>query len=797
MDPDQYRQLRLLFVEAEALEKDARHLFLQEVAQQYSDDIYQELMSLLSEHDPVHAMDEGSNPSSLRYIVSRGDPNESDTQRAPLSEPTLTPISDLPKAEITPLDPSKLASNFLLKSQTRKSLRRNNAWLWVTALLPTALIGWTTYYQVNSTMKQAVRDEMRGVSDSVSHAARRFLSDKSHLVESWTREPAIQSQILKLVDAKIEFNSDAPEVAEARNVITNNLERLSGASALRFAVWGNNSQLLTTNYSRIASKYIQRECDMQILLDRASQGEVVIFGPLRILGPEVESNDPDMGVITSIRDENDNVVATILVTKIGMYQEFSRMFFDIANAGNMDAYAIDQAGTMLTESPRAATLASTQRLDVTVEEIAASLRVSDPGDVIRGSGPFTKSRNLLPLTKAAKSVTGGRSDGEIQPYRNYAGIEVVGSWRWNSDSRIGIIVERPASQAFATVRIVQASFILLGSLLFLSVTIAAAFLARATVAERAAVHPLSRYEVIEEVGAGGMGIVYRAKHRSLGRETALKVMIGGTQKKEEQLRFDREARLAASLSNPHSVTIYDYGRSEDGESYCVMEFLKGLTLHEIVERSGCQPLGRVLFILRQVCEAVDEAHQKRLLHLDIKPQNIMLSLDQAVGDWAVLFDYGLSKPIAPTLDYYRNPIARWSGTPMYMAPERFHHLDQVDQRSDIYSLGCVGYYLATGATPFFDTDAESLFALIMNQQPINLATRRGEQVPREFTNLFIKCMAKNPNDRFQTVKDFVLAIETIQSNFRWTPNDSRAWWLQYGNSRKDEDIESPTKNQGS
>jgi serine/threonine protein kinase len=134
---------------------------------------------------------------------------------------------------------------------------------------------------------------------------------------------------------------------------------------------------------------------------------------------------------------------------------------------------------------------------------------------------------------------------------------------------------------------------------------------------------------------------------------------------------------------------------------------------------------------------------------------------------------------------------------MYMAPERFHHLDQVDQRSDIYSLGCVGYYLATGATPFFDTDAESLFALIMNQQPINLATRRGEQVPREFTNLFIKCMAKNPNDRFQTVKDFVLAIETIQSNFRWTPNDSRAWWLQYGNSQKDDDIDSPTKNQGS
>ena len=183
--------------------------------------------------------------------------------------------------------------------------------------------------------------------------------------------------------------------------------------------------------------------------------------------------------------------------------------------------------------------------------------------------------------------------------------------------------------------------------------------------------------------------------------------------------------------------------------------------------------------IRDRCEAVTEAHQKRLLHLDIKPQNIMLSLDQAVGDWAVLFDYGLSKPITPTIEYYRSPLARWSGTPMYMAPERFHHLDQIDQRADIYSLGCVAYFLITGSTPFFESDTESLFTLITNQQPIDPTTRRGEPVPKDVANLIIKCMAKNPEERFQSVEDFVIELEKLQISHPWTPDHSRRCWAAH------------------
>ncbi len=790
MGPDQYEKVRQLFLTAADLSLEERDAFLHTVGQEHPPTVISELISLLKEHDSERALREGANPETFRYLTPNHDVSHS---VEPLQNKHQQSHSELERhsdsrgnteSEVkNPLQ--QIASSYLLATQTRKSRRRNNAWLWITALVPTMLIGSMTYYQVNKTMRQAVRDEMRGVSDSVSHAARRFLADKSHLVESWAREPAIQTAIKEWIQAANVSGSDPLTRKKLNPVINGQLKRLSGIDEIQFAIWDSENQFLTTNFSEDSVGLIREQRDIQSLIDRAKKGEMVIYGPIKVRPSQTTKDpNPEMGVLSAVRDESNSVIATILVTGIGMHTEFSRMFFDISNAGNLDAYAVDETGTMLTESPRAATLASTKRLEVTVENIAASLRVADPGNLIHESNHKTIFRHRSPLTRSAKSVTSGRSEGEIDPYRNYAGIEVVGSWRWNGDSKIGVIVERQASEAFATVRIVQGGFLLLGSLLFFSVTIAAAFLARATTAERAAVHPLSRYEVVEEVGAGGMGLVFRAKHRQLGRETALKVMIGGTQRKEDQLRFDREARLAASLSNPHSVTIYDYGRSEDGESYCVMEFLRGLTLQEVVEKNGHQPLGRVLFILRQVCEAVAEAHQKRLLHLDIKPQNIMLSLDQAVGDWAVLFDYGLSKPIAPSIDYYSSPTTKWSGTPMYMAPERFHHLDQVDQRSDIYSLGCVAYFLVTGASPFFESDPESLFTLILNQNPIDVSTRRGELVPQEFTDLINKSMCKTPEERFQTIDEFVTHIETIQSLFPWTTDDSRFWWAKHGPDAK-------------
>ena len=249
----------------------------------------------------------------------------------------------------------------------------------------------------------------------------------------------------------------------------------------------------------------------------------------------------------------------------------------------------------------------------------------------------------------------------MDEYRNYLGAPVVGAWRWIDRWDIGIVVERTADGAFATADIVKVSFFALALILTVTALTAAARIAQRTAMAQAAVHPLSRYELVSELGSGGMGVVYRAKHNQLGRDTALKVLRGDRDNKEDRLRFDREAKLAASLGSPHTVTIYDYGRSDEGEAYCVMEFLKGITLYDVVARSGFQDFGRALYILRQICDSLGEAHKLGLVHRDVKPQNVMLSLDASVGDWAVVFDFGLAKPLQPDADSYQTAETIWAG----------------------------------------------------------------------------------------------------------------------------------------
>ena len=823
MDAARYARVRELFLAADEMSPEDQRSFLRSQTQE-DNELYQEVWSLLGEHNPEAAKREGDHPSQISYRpagnssritplpgVSEpsgsnrglGDPNQGGAnlgehqskggrgesrelpERASITRPAAPRTHASPKHAPTLSSSHHVSKSLHWAQQTRRSRRRNNTWLWLAALLPTALIGWFTYRQVNTTMEQSVRDELRGIADSVSHASRRFLVDKSRLVESWSRQPGIHTAIIELADlADANPTDDQLRQAGEAERIESQLQQLSGLDGIKFVVWSDNFRTLASSDSNLGKVGSAVEPSHAMMLARVMRGETVVFGPERTDPPrqdtESASEPPVMAIVVPIPNKEGRIVAAFMVGGIGMFEEFSRMYFDVASAGKLDAYAVNQAGIMVTESPHAATLASMTKLDATVEEIAARLRVADPGEPLDAKSIEQTKRNEYPLTHSVASATAGSSEERIVPYRNYAGEEVVGAWRWNSDSELGIIVERQADAAFATVRIVRSGFLLLGTLLFITATMAAAFLARASTAERFAVHPLSRYEVLRELGSGGMGVVYLARHRQLGRDTALKVMIGSRRHKEDQLRFDREARLAASLSSPHSVMIYDYGRSEDGESYCVMEFLRGLTLHEVVERSGPQPIGRVLFILSQVCEALAEAHELNLLHRDIKPQNIMLSLDQSVGDWAVLFDYGLAKPLESVADVYQTSEAHWSGTPMYMAPERFRHPNAMDRRSDIYSLGCVAYYLLSGRPPYVDGEAESLFALILGQQPISLAEHRGESVPAEITQLVSRCMSKSADERFASIAELAKAINAIRRHYPWTVDEARQWWSTYG-----------------
>lgn len=809
MDAARYARVRELFLAAEELPADQQDAFLSDQA---GDDphLIQEVKSLLAEHDPESAQKEGAtakppgpplvsaSPALPTSIGRGGSPtprgisssHQQTTQRGGGGGAQITQHG----AQRTHASPRYADESTKRRSQTKpvfwdqqtkRNRRWNSGWLWIAAVLPTALMGWYTYAKVVSSLKNAVSKELAGVVNSVTISTKSFLDDRSQLVESWSRQPAIRHAVIELVE--IGRQRDATEAlrqAEQSDLIKKQLQELSGVKEVKFVVWNREGTILASWLDSRADVGNQVAPSGAANLVRVFRGERVLFGPERLTdtgnGFIPETDAPVMANMVPIRDERGDIVAALLVRGINTFDQFDKLFSEASRADGLDVYAVDRRGVMVTRSPMASALASRVSLDLSAEEFAAVMRVSDPGMEIGPENIGTIQRHALPLTLSAAGATTGRSNERIEPYNNYAGVPVIGAWRWNSDWQLGIIVEREYEVAYAAARIVRFGFLLLAAVLTITALAAASQIAKQSARVHAAIHPLGRYDVVGELGSGGMGVVIRARHRQLGRDVALKVLRDDRQHREDRLRFDREARLAASLSNPHSVTIYDYGRSEDGEAYCVMEFLHGITLYEVVTRDGPQPFGRVLFILRQICASLDEAHKLGLLHRDIKPQNVMLSLDPSVGDWAVVFDFGLAKSVNPEVGAYQTAETVWAGTPMYMAPERYREPAGMDPRSDIYSIGCIAYFLISGRPPYIECDPESLFALVLSEEPISMSVHRDQAVPQELVQLVGKCMAKHADNRFATVEELSAEVDRLRDEHPWTADEARGWWKIHG-----------------
>ena len=295
---------------------------------------------------------------------------------------------------------------------------------------------------------------------------------------------------------------------------------------------------------------------------------------------------------------------------------------------------------------------------------------------------------------------------------------------------------------------------------------------------------MGSYKLGELLGRGGMGEVYKATHRMLARPAAIKLIrtetLGAVDDDAAKLattRFRREAEAAANLRSSHTVELYDFGVTEDGTLYLVMEFLDGMDLETLVRQTGPLPAGRVIHILRQVCDSLEEAHACGLVHRDIKPANIHLGLVGLHHDFVKVLDFGLVKEVSSVSVEHSLatiPGQMAMGTPAYMAPEMALG-EPVDGRADIYALGCVAYYLLTGQLVF---EGEKVFQMIANHlqtPPIPPSQRTERPVPPELERLILKCLAKSPNDRPQSAGHLLQALDFIPAD-RWGEEQAEQWW---------------------
>ncbi len=296
---------------------------------------------------------------------------------------------------------------------------------------------------------------------------------------------------------------------------------------------------------------------------------------------------------------------------------------------------------------------------------------------------------------------------------------------------------------------------------------------------------MGSYQMVELLGRGGMGEVWKATHRMLARDAAIKLIhpdvLGAVDAEGVSImlrRFEREARATAALRSPHTVELYDFGIARDGTFYYVMELLDGLDLQTLVYDHGVQPPGRVVKLLRQACHSLHEAHRGGLVHRDIKPANVFMCRYGADLDFVKVLDFGIVKQVevGGKADAQLTQVGAVSGTPAFMAPEMALGEGPLDGRADIYALGCVAYWLLTGQTVFEKPSALGMIVAHTHQEPVPVSDRTQIPVPEPLERVVMQCLAKKPGDRPQSALELSQMLEGLNLEAVWTDELARQWW---------------------
>lgn len=298
---------------------------------------------------------------------------------------------------------------------------------------------------------------------------------------------------------------------------------------------------------------------------------------------------------------------------------------------------------------------------------------------------------------------------------------------------------------------------------------------------------IGSYQLEQLLGSGGMGEVWVAKHRLLARPAAIKLIrpesLGGDLSGRSAVtrRFEREAKATAALQSYHTISLYDFGVSRDGTFYYVMELLDGMNLDELVKIHGPVSASRAVYLLRQVCHSLDDAHRHGMIHRDIKPANIFLCRLGSDHDFIKVLDFGLVRtPKALDPDATELTVEGLAyGTPGYMAPEIAMGKKDLDGRADLYGVGCVGYWLLTGQRVFVGKTPMAEAIHHVQSKPIPPSHRTRAKIPGTLENLILACLEKDPANRPASAGELGKLLARSLPDGDWDADTAEAWWRQH------------------
>ena len=298
---------------------------------------------------------------------------------------------------------------------------------------------------------------------------------------------------------------------------------------------------------------------------------------------------------------------------------------------------------------------------------------------------------------------------------------------------------------------------------------------------------LGSYQLVELIGHGGMGEVWKAQHQMLARPAAIKIIrpaaLGGefSAACDTLRRFEREAQATAALQSPHTIEIFDFGIERDGSFYYVMELLHGFDLDTLVRRFGPLPSERVVQLLVQACHSLEDAHQNHLVHRDVKPANIFTCRKGQDFDFLKLLDFGLVKTGGTTVDALSLATLQGTapGTPGFMAPEQLLGEKDVDHRVDLYALGCVGYWLLTGKLVFEAETTMKMLVAHVQEAPVPPSRKSELPISSDLENVLLACLEKKPDRRPASARELSQQLRASRTDAPWDEERARAWWSKH------------------
>jgi tRNA A-37 threonylcarbamoyl transferase component Bud32 len=491
---------------------------------------------------------------------------------------------------------------------------------------------------------------------------------------------------------------------------------------------------------------------------------------------------PTMYAAAPVRDSEGKIIAALGLC-LRPEIDFTRIL-SLARGGTTgETYAFNRQGLLLSES----------RFDDQLKQIGLiadrpesrsilQLELRDPGvDLTSGARP-ARSRSQMPLARAVADAAAGKSEVDMEGYRDYRGVKVVAASTWLPLYDFGVATQIDHDEADAPLYAIHPFFWGLFALLAtsaLAIFVFSLFVMRLRQRVQRAAHKarkLGQYTLEAKIGEGTMGAVYRGRHAMLRRPTAIKLLSPEKTTEVSMARFEREVRFTSQLTHPNTVGIYDFGRTPEGIFYYAMELIEGINLDSLVQTAGPLPEGRVIHILSQMCGSLAEAHELGLIHRDVKPANTMICRRGGMYDVVKLLDFGLVKAVDPDREAGLTAAGAITGTPIFMAPEAIGEPESSDRRSDLYSLGAVGYFLLTATTPFSAMSLLDLYRKHVDTAPEPPSVRVGRKLDPDLESLILRCLAKRPADRFASAEEIAEALRRCVSADTWSRAAARNWW---------------------